>query len=351
MAKTTTKLRFSTGDPEFDERIRSLVKDWGCDASAPLVEEMIMTALRMGKDSLPESELKLYNRALKELRQAARVFSGYQDRKKISVFGSARTPLDAPESQAAIAFSQRMLEHGYMTITGGGDGIMGAAQKGAGREESFGLNIKLPFEQSANETIDGDAKLINFNYFFTRKLNFVKESDAIALFPGGYGTMDEGFEVLTLIQTGKARMMPIILMDRPGGTYWKTWVHFIEHHLLRLKLISPTDLALYRNCASVEEAVEEVLTFYKVYHSSRYVQDQMSIRLNAPLTTAAVNALNKDFADILAEGKIQAGQALPPESTEPGLMKLPRLILTPKRREFGRMRQLIDAINRSETQA
>ncbi len=310
-----------------------------------------MTALRMGKDSLPESELKLYNRALKELRQAARVFSGYQDRKKISVFGSARTPLDAPESQAAIAFSQRMLEHGYMTITGGGDGIMGAAQKGAGREESFGLNIKLPFEQSANETIDGDAKLINFNYFFTRKLNFVKESDAIALFPGGYGTMDEGFEVLTLIQTGKARMMPIILMDRPGGTYWKTWVHFIEHHLLRLKLISPTDLALYRNCASVEEAVEEVLTFYKVYHSSRYVQDQMSIRLNAPLTTAAVNALNKDFADILAEGKIQAGQALPPESTEPGLMKLPRLILTPKRREFGRMRQLIDAINRSETQA
>ena len=210
--------RTSNLGPEFEARIRQLVADWGAEKSPELIEELIATALKMARDKMGTGDLKLMNRALKELRYAAKVFAPYRDVRKVTIFGSARTALSEPEAQLAQEFGRQMVANKFMVITGGGDGIMGAAQRGAGRENSFGLNIRLPFEQRANETIHGDPKLINFNYFFTRKLNFVKETHAYALFPGGFGTMDEGFEALTLMQTGKALIIPIVLLDRPEGS-------------------------------------------------------------------------------------------------------------------------------------
>jgi uncharacterized protein (TIGR00730 family) len=238
-----------------------------------------------------------------------------------------------------------MVSHDYMLITGGGEGIMGAAQKGAGRERSFGLNIRLPFEQQANEIIEGDPKLINFNYFFDRKLNFVKESHAFALFPGGFGTMDETFEVLTLMQTGKSRIIPIVLLDRAGGTYWQTWMKFLTEHLFRLGLVSSEDFCFFKIAHDVDEAVREILQFYKTYHSARWVGEQLVLRICQPLSKNAVAELNKNFADLIREGAIVQGSALREEKNEPEIWNLPRLILTPYRNNFGRFRQLIDAIN------
>src|SRR5215467_8172904 len=253
----------SSGNPEFDSRIQKLVADWGVRDSHDLIAEMIVTALRMGSDAVPVADLKLINRSLKELRLASKAFAPYQGSRKIAIFGSARTNSNTEEFRAAERFASLMRERGFMIITGGGDGIMGAAQRGAGRQHSFGLNIRLPFEQKANEIIEGDPKLVNFNYFFTRKVNFIKETHAIALFPGGFGTMDEGFECLTLMQTGKARIIPVILIDKKEGTYWKSWTEFLREHLLKQKLISPEDFNFFRITHDVEDAVEEVLKFYR----------------------------------------------------------------------------------------
>ena len=230
----------------FDARVRQLVADWGAEKSPELIEEMIITALKMARDKMGTGDLKLMNRSLKEMRYAAKVFSGYRQFRKVCVFGSARTPPSEAQYEVAEEFAREMVAHNYMVITGGGDGIMGAAQRGAGREHSFGLNIRLPFEQQANVTIEGDRKLINFNYFFTRKLNFVKETHAFALFPGGFGTMDEAFEVLTLMQTGKARIIPVVLLDRPDGTYWQTWMKFLTEHLFKFGYIDSEDFHLFK---------------------------------------------------------------------------------------------------------
>ncbi len=344
------KLRKSTGKPELDERIRDLVAHAGCENSCELIEQLVMTALKMAWDKMTVADLKLFNRSLNEFRYAARTFEPYRAYRKVCVFGSARTSPTAPEFVAAMEFSRKMVEHGYMIITGGGDGIMGAAQKGAGADNSFGLNIRLPFEQKANEIIHGDPKLINFNYFFTRKLNFVKEAHAIALFPGGFGTMDEGFEVLTLMQTGKARIFPIVLVDKPGGGYWKTWIAFLQDHLLSQGLISPDDFNLFRTASNVDAAVEEVTRFYTNYRSYRWVGNRMVVRMKRRLTAAALEQMNIDFADMIESGKIVQGEALAEEGNEPELSKYPRLILQPHRRNFGRMRLLLDAVNSSETE-
>ena len=344
-----TKPRTS-GDQAFDARIAALVADWGCEKSCELIEEMIMTALKLGRDQTTVADLKLFNRSLKELRYAARIFAPYRHVRKVSVFGSARTAADAPESIAAEAFAKKMVEHGCMIVTGGGDGIMGAAQRGAGRDNSFGLNIRLPFEQRANETIHGDAKLVNFNYFFTRKLNFMKESHAVALFPGGFGTMDEGFEVLTLMQTGKARIIPLVMIDKPGGRYWDTWVRFLKDDLLALGVIGAEDFCLFKVTHDIDEAVAEIMHFYKTYRSYRWVGSRMVIRLERKLTPASVAALNAGFTDILKGGEIVQTTALPEENNEPEIAALPRLVLTPQRRNFARLRKLIDAINDSDVE-
>jgi uncharacterized protein (TIGR00730 family) len=337
--------RQSSIDPPFDARVRQLVADWGAEKSPELIEEMIVTALEMARDKMGTADLKLMNRSLKEMRYAAKVFSGYRQFRKVCVFGSARTPPSEAQYKVAEEFAREMVAHNYMVITGGGDGIMGAAQRGAGREHSFGLNIRLPFEQHANETIEGDPKLINFNYFFTRKLNFVKETHAFALFPGGFGTMDEGFEVLTLMQTGKARIIPVVLLDRPGGTYWQTWMEFLTEHLFKFGYVDSEDFHLFKIVPNVAEAVREILHFYSVYQSSRWVGQQLVIRLSRKLSSTALVELNHEFSDIVRTGEIIQRNALRQEKNEPEIWDLPRLILTPHRRSFGRFRQLIDAIN------
>tara|TARA_R110000850_G_scaffold157824_1_gene281867 strand:- start:3945 stop:5039 length:1095 start_codon:yes stop_codon:yes gene_type:complete len=335
----------STGDKAIDDRIESLVKDWSCGNNDELIQELIVTSLKIGRDCLPAGDLKLFNRSLKEMQRSSQVFDPYVKERKISIFGSARTKPEEPEYQAAVAFAEKMREAGFMGITGAGPGIMEAAQEGAGRENSFGLNIKLPFEQGANPTIEGDEKLINFNYFFTRKLAFVKESDAIAALPGGFGTMDELFEVMTLIQTGKAQVVPIVLLDAEGGTYWKTWFQFVQDHLFRLGLISEDDFKLFKMTTSVDEAVEEVTTFYRNYHSYRYVGKRLVMRLQNPVTPALLERLNADFSDLLEAGKFETCEALPEEADETHLKDLPRLVCTKKRGIAGRFRELINAVN------
>ena len=348
-ALSTTPARAATcGDPTFDKRIKELVRDWGCDVPPELIEGIMITALKYASNKIGVADIKLANRSLNELRYAARKFAPYRHVRKVCVFGSARTSPDAGEFIAAEEFTRKMREHDYMTITGGGDGIMGAAQRGAGRDFSFGLNIRLPFEQRANETIHGDDKLINFNYFFTRKLNFVKESHAIVLFPGGFGTMDEGFEVLTLMQTGKARIFPLVLVDKPGGSYWKTLFSFITDYLLKFGLISEEDLNLFYAAPCVDDAVAHILQFYKNYRSYRWVGNRMVVRLTQRITDAAGKKLSEDFTDVLASGEIVQTVALPEEANEPEIAAQPRLVFTPHRRNFGRIRSLIDGINLAE---
>jgi uncharacterized protein (TIGR00730 family) len=340
--------RQSSLGPPFDERVKQLVADWGAEKSPELIEEMIITALKMARDKMGTGDLKLINRSVKEMRYAAKVFSQYRQYRKVCVFGSARVQPSEAQYQVAEEFAREMVRLNFMVITGGGDGIMGAAQLGAGREHSFGLNIRLPFEQHANITIEGDPKLINFNYFFTRKLNFVKETHAFALFPGGFGTMDEGFEVLTLMQTGKARIIPVVLLDRPGGAYWQTWIEFVKEHLFKFGYVSAEDFNLFKIVSNVEEAVAEIVQFYRVYQSSRWVGQELVIRLARKLSAQAIVQLNREFADIVQSGEIVQGTALRVEKNEPQIWDLPRLILTPYRRSFGRFRQLIDAINVAE---
>ena len=341
--------RQSAIDPPFDARVQQLVADWGTEKSPELIEEMIVTALKMARDKMGTGDLKLISRSLKEMRYAAKVFSAYRQFRKVCVFGSARTPPTEGQYAVAEEFAREMAANDYMVITGGGDGIMGAAQRGAGREHGFGLNIRLPFEQQANVTIEGDKKLINFNYFFTRKLNFVKETHAFALFPGGFGTMDEAFEVLTLMQTGKARIIPVVLLDQPNGTYWQTWMKFLTEHLFKFGYIDSEDFHLFKITPNPREAVREILDFYKVYQSSRWVGEQLVIRIREKLSESALQKLNEEYSDVVRSGEIVQRGALRQEKNEPDIWDLPRLVLRPHRRSFGRFRQMIDAINATDS--
>lgn len=333
-----------------DPRLEDLAREVSAGRSSDLIAEMLDTVMQLGRDRASMADLKLFNRAFKEMRYAASVFANYTGIRKVAVFGSARTRPDEPDYQIAREFAARIVTHGYMVITGGGDGIMGAAQEGAGAEKSFGLNIRLPFEQRANETIHGDPKLITFNYFFTRKLNFAKETHAFVLCPGGFGTHDEGFEVLTLMQTGKMPIVPIVMLDRPNGHYWETWRRFVDNDLLDRGLISPSDLRLFHITHDPEEAVRQIVWFYRNFHSYRWVREKMVIRIQQKLTPAAVESLNTQFDALIATDKIVQTGALPEERDDHSIASLPRIVLTPHKRDFGLMRQLIDAINSSPTE-
>jgi uncharacterized protein (TIGR00730 family) len=312
-----------------------------------LVREMLETSLRLLRDGTGMGDLKILNAALRELRYAFKVFAPYRGVRKVTAFGSARTPPEDPAYRTALEFSREIAARDFMVITGGGHGIMRACQEGAGRERSFGVNIKLPFEQDPNEFIHGDPKLVNFRYFFTRKLMFVKEADAVVVFPGGFGTHDEGYEALTLAQTGKMNPVPIVFLDAPRGTYWKSWLQYVNDHLLRRGLISDEDLALFKTTTSVTEAVAEITGFYRVYHSSRYVGRHWVIRLNKPVSTELCDTLARDFAPLIEEGGIVQQGPLPEEhETEPELDHLPRLTFAARRISFGMRRQLIDRLNR-----
>ena len=309
------------------------------------VREILLTVMRLVRDQASLGDLKLINTALKELRYAFKVFAPYRTVRKVSTFGSARTKESAAVYRQAREFAERICREGYMLLTGAGGGIMRACQEGSGRERSFGVNIRLPFEQEPNEFISRDPKLVSFKYFFTRKLMFIKEADAIVLFPGGFGTHDEGFESLTLVQTGKSRPLPIVFLDAPRGTYWKTWKRYVEDHLLRAGLISPVDMGLFKVTDKIDDAIAEIRGFYRVYHSSRYVGDRFVIRLNAPLAPPLLGRLNDDFVDILQDGVFEVGAALPEEEGEPEIAHLPRLVFRFNRLSFGRLRAMIDRIN------
>ena len=346
-ARTGSRRSFtgSTGDAGLDARIAELAASIPGVREPEMLLELLVTGARIGRMDIAPGEFKLFNRMLKELRHAEEVFKPWRNVRKVSIFGSARTAPEEPEYKATVEFARRMREEGFMTITGAGPGIMAAGNEGAGREHSFGLNIVLPFEAAANEFIAGDEKLVAFNYFFTRKLTFVKESDALVGFPGGFGTMDEVFESLTLIQTGKSAIYPIVVVDAKGGTYWKFWSQFIREHLLRLRLISETDFALYKVTDDVEEAVEEITRFYRVFHSYRYVGDKLVIRLNKRLADGETDRLAGEFADLIKSGGMTQRAALEEEGDEPGTRELPRLVFRHQRRDYGRLRMLIDAIN------
>lgn len=342
--RTRRSRRSPTGDPELDAQLRELVKHCCTDAERRYVQEIAETALGLGIDCAKRIDLKIANTALKEMRRAFRAFTPFRQARKVTVFGSARTAAGNGDHARAVEYGKLMADAGWMVVTGAGSGIMGAAHEGAGRNLSFGVNIKLPFEQAANETIRGDDKLLTFRYFFTRKLFLLKESHAVTLFPGGFGTLDECFEVLTLLQTGKQTPLPVVMVESPETDYFKELVRFIEDRILANGLISEQDRALYRVVQSPQEACDEVLRFYRVYHSSRYVREKLFIRLEREITDEEIDSLNEGFADILRSGEITRAKPLP-EDVGTDLHRPGRIELDFNRRDFGRLRRLIDALN------
>ena len=338
--------RYELRDPGLDAAIEALVASvaerFGPVEGSEFVRQMLVSVVGLAREDVSTGDLKLLNSAIKELRHAIRVFAPYRGVRKVAAFGSARTRDDEPAWHQARDFAARMAEAGWMTITGGGGGIMEAAQRGAGRDQSFGVNIQLPFEQRVNPVIAGDPKLINFRYFFSRKVTFVKESHAIALFPGGFGTLDEGFEALTLIQTGKGEIVPVVFVDSPGDSYWRDWEEYVASHLHERGMIADADLSLFRVTDDVEDAVGEILRFYGNYHSSRYVGERLVIRLCRVPSDEQLAVLNDEFADLLEKGTIAASETLPPEVEA---VELPRIVLHFNRRSVGRLRQLINRLN------
>lgn len=315
------------------------------DLHAALMRELLTGLLKLNDAHLDLLDIKIINRAVKELRHAFGVFHGYRNRQKVSIFGSARTPSDDPNYRLAHQFAHAIVQEGFMVITGGADGIMRAAQEGAGRENSFGVNIMLPFEQGPNSTIADDQKLITFKYFFTRKLMFQKEANAIALFPGGFGTHDEGFEILTLAQTGKSDPQPIICLQAPGCDYWNDWSAFVVRQLLQRKLINEEDMTLFVIVDSAEAAVSQIRSFYRRYHSIRFVGRQLAMRLNQAISLEQLEQIRERFSDLLSDGTFELRGPLDEELDEPALRDLPRLVFNFNRRSAGRLRQLIAHLN------
>jgi uncharacterized protein (TIGR00730 family) len=311
------------------------------------IARSLSSLARMAGEEFETLDWKIISAALLDMERGFQIFYPYRHVRKICVFGSARTMPEAGEYQLAADFAHCVTQQGFMVLTGGGGGIMEAGNRGAGAEHSFGLNIQLPFEQSSNPYIDGDDKLINFKYFFTRKLFFLRESDALAMFPGGFGTLDETFECLTLAQTGKFGPAPLVLIDRPGGDYWHDWHEFVEKQLLRRGLISPEDSSIYTITDNIPDAIAAIANFYRIYHSCRYVNELLVIRLKSNLLDEEVEILNQDFDDILMKGRIEKMQTLPQEfgdETE----DLPRLGLYFNQKDIGRLYQMIDKINQME---
>jgi uncharacterized protein (TIGR00730 family) len=308
------------------------------------IGQALSTIAQIAEGEVDRLDWKILTYALQDMEQGFETFYPYRHVRKLTIFGSARTPEDSAEYETARLFAQKMIAQGFMVMTGAGGGIMQAGNEGAGSEHSFGLNIQLPFEQESNPFIANDPKLIGFKYFFTRKLFFLKESDAIALFPGGFGTQDEAFESLTLCQTGKYGPAPIVLIDKPGGDYWYSWNDYIHKQLVEKGLVSPEDPSLYTITDNVDVACETICNFYRMYHSSRYVGEKLVMRLKCELPDEDIELFNDEFQDILVSGKIEKCSAFPQEMRDE-TANLPRLCLHFNQRDLGRLYQLIDSIN------
>src|SRR6266404_1448405 len=332
-------------DPELKRRIQELIACKGEGYNSDLVADIIENALKLMSDVEARGDVRVIQTAVRELRYAFKLFAPHAHVRKVTMFGSARTLPTRAEYQQAVEFARKITAEGWMIITGAGPGIMQAGHEGAGPEKSFGANIRLPWEQAANPIIQHDKKLITFKYFFTRKLIFIRHSDAIALFPGGFGTMDEGYEAITLMQTGKSQLMPLVLIDRPGGTYWKTWDKNIREQLLRDKLISPDDLNLYQITDDTDQAVKMITRFYRNFHSTRFVRDLFVIRLKHAPSASAIQAMNEDFADIIVGSEIRQIEPTPDELENDDHVELQRVAFGFNRRDYGRLRKLIDQLN------
>ncbi len=332
-------------DKDADEAIIKLAKLCSSADTEFLLQEILTTCVKLGIESHDIGDLKLINNCLKELRYSFKVFTPYRNIKKAIIFGSARSGKDSAEYKMSEEFARKITKKGYLVVTGGGPGVMEAGNKGAGPGKDFALNIRLPFEQKPNPYLDEKERLINFKYFFTRKLIFIKETDATTLFPGGFGTNDEGFEALTLIQTGKSRPRPVVLMEPKGSTYWESWLCFVKEQLIKNGYINKHDLNLFWVARSADEAVKYIEGFYRVYHSLRYVAGLTVLRLNRPLSNKALKSINREFKDILSEGRILASNALKEELEKGEYPDLPRLVMKFNLRDYGRLFALIRAIN------
>ncbi|MGB3082218.1 MAG: TIGR00730 family Rossman fold protein [Candidatus Omnitrophota bacterium] len=338
---------YETGHKAMDGLISNLAKLCSSEETEYLLREILTTAVKLGKESGDRVDLKLVNDALKELRYSFKIFSPYRSVKKVIIFGSARSKKSSAEYKMAEKFAQKITKKGYMIVTGGGSGVMEGGNKGAEAGKEFGLNIRLPFEQSPNPYIDEKDKIINFKYFFTRKLAFVKETDATVLFPGGFGTLDECFEMLTLIQTGKSKPRPIVLMEPEGSTYWAGWKNFVNKHMAKKGFIDKTDLKLFRVAKTVDEAIRYIDDFYKIYHSIRYVSGLTVLRLNREISEKKLKFINQKFKDILTKGEIKLAPPTEKEMQEAEHLSLPRLVMHFNKRDYGRLCELIQVINKA----
>ena len=336
---------YEIGDKAVDGLINELVKSSSSVKTELLLREIITTAVKLGKECSDKGDLRLVNNALKELRYSFKVFAPYRNIKKVIIFGSARSLKASAEYRMAEEFARKLTLKGHMIVTGGGGGVMEAGNKGSKAGKEFALNIRLPFEQKPNPYIDEKDKIINFKYFFTRKLTFVKETDATALFPGGFGTLDEGFEMLTLIQTGKSRPRPVVLMEPQGSTYWAHWLDFVDKQLVGKGYIKKEDLGIFCIVKSADEAIRYIENFYKVYHSIRYVSGLTVIRLNKKISKKALEHINRNFDDILVDGEIAVSPPTEKEIEEGEYLDLPRLIMNFNMRDYGRLCEMIHAIN------
>lgn len=339
---------YEIGDKATDGLISELAKRSGFIETEPILREILTTAVKLGKESNDKGDLNLVNNVLKELRYSFKIFSPYRDVKKVIIFGSARSKKKSAEYKMAEEFAQKLTAKGYMIVTGGGPGIMEAGNKGAKPGKEFALNIRLPFEQNPNPYIDEKDKIINFKYFFTRKLIFVKETDATVLFPGGFGTHDEGFEMLTLIQTGKSKPRPIVLMEPEGSTYWSTWKRFVHNELINNGFIDKEDLNLFHIVKSVDGAIKCIEDFYRIYHSIRYVSGLTVLRLNKEISKKTLKFINQKFNDILTRGKIEVSPPTKREIQKGEYPSLPRLVMNFNLHDYGRLCEMIRVINRDK---
>jgi uncharacterized protein (TIGR00730 family) len=337
--------RYRTGDRELDAAVNDLVERIADPDDADLIFELVVSALRLARDRADRGDLKIANAALKEMRHSFHVFAPYRSARKVAIFGSARTRADDPLYLHARDLAAAIAARDWMVVTGAGPGIMEAGIEGAGPEHAFGVSIKLPFESTTSQFFDGDPKLVNFRYFFTRKLAFIKESDAFVLLPGGFGTMDEAFELLTLLQTGKAQPAPVVLLDTPGATYWREWLSFVEAELLGSGYVSADDLRLLHVTDDVDDAVDEVLGFYDNYHSMRFVDGRLVLRMRELPEPAAVGDLADAFADIVVGDAIEAIGPTAAELADDDHIDLRRLAFRFDRRGWSRLRMLIDRLN------
>jgi len=333
---------------EIDSLVSDLLDKSEIKLNRRLIAELIKESLQLGNDATSTLNLKIASASIAEMREAFAMFAPFSERKKVTIFGSARTTKNDPVYKQTQAVAAKLASDGWMVVTGAGPGIMEAGMSGAGREMSIGVSIRLPFETSANEVIAGDEKYVAMRYFFTRKLMLVKESQAFICVPGGFGTLDEMFELLTLSQTGKGNPVPIVVLDLPNDPFWGELDSFIKKTLLPRKLVSEQDLALYRICSSVDEAVSEIDKFYSVYNSMRFVGKRLVLRLNRQISDAHLSKLNKDFSDICMNSSLERITATKAEIDDKDLPDKPRLAFQFARRDFGRLRQLIDAINAVE---